>query len=104
MAEGAKEAKLPAEYQQYLAEAPAYAPPRNWWSKLGAWIFLSFWGPVMAAVERISNANMRADGYTQPWVIWLVRLIMRMIWGTHDWIFMPLFGHGDGLGEEYKPK
>lgn len=96
---GALEAQMPAEYQRYLRSIYTYEPPKTRRGKAGAAVFLSFWGPVMGLMEKITNMTLQPDGYTLPPVIWLVRGTMFLIWFTHDVFFAPLCGRGDSHGE-----
>lgn len=93
---GSSEVKMPEMYQRYLESINVYEPPERRRTKAGAALFLRFWGPVMAIMEKITNATIREDGYAPGFVIWLVRFIMAVIWFTHDVFFAPLFGRGDG--------
>ncbi|KAF2276641.1 gliotoxin biosynthesis protein GliK [Westerdykella ornata] len=96
LVDGAAEARLPPEYQEYLQRLPVYRPPSTCWTKLGAWVFLAIWGPVMQLLERVTMGSIGDDGYASAFAIWLVRVTMRLIWITHDWLFAPIFGRGDG--------
>jgi len=93
---GALEAGMP-QYYQYLLEAiPTYEPPTDRRGKIGAGVFLAFWGPVMGLMERITNATLREDGLAPTYVIVLVRVVMYLIWFCHDMFFAPICGRGDG--------
>ncbi|MCJ1350345.1 MAG: hypothetical protein MMC33_000326 [Icmadophila ericetorum] len=95
--EGAREAQLPKEYQSLLDEISVYEPPRQRWQKLGASIFLAIWGPIMGVMENIIVATLGDDGHCPNIIIWLVRLIVTLMWWSHDVLFAPVFGRGDGL-------
>ncbi|KAF2179234.1 hypothetical protein K469DRAFT_741659 [Zopfia rhizophila CBS 207.26] len=94
---GAEEAQIPLSYQKYLASIIPYEPPKSRWTKFGAFIFLSIWGPVMGLMEKITKASIGKDGNAPLYVVWLVRITVFIIWAVHDWIFAPIFGRGDGL-------
>jgi hypothetical protein len=96
---GAEEAHLPTEYREYLETIPRYNPPREKWTKLGAFIFLAFFQPVWHLLDNITHSNTGADGNVPPHIVWLVRGVIFLIWFIHDWIFAPVFGRGDGLGQ-----
>ena len=96
---GAAEAGLPPAYQRHLASFPPYIPPQTAFARCGAEIFLATWNPVMGGAEKLTHATMREDGYAPEWVIWLVRLVLSLIWLSHDFVFAPIFGRGDGLAE-----
>jgi hypothetical protein len=53
----------------------------------------------MGLMENITNATMGEDGCSPTWVIWLVRIVVLLIWWTHDFFFAAVFGRGDGLGD-----
>ena len=94
---GSWEAQLPRKYQLFLECIPVYQPPVSRRGKIGAAIFLAFWGPVMGMLEKITKASIGDDGLAPVFVVWLARCIMMMIWITYDAVFRPLFGCGDGL-------
>ncbi|KAI1824915.1 hypothetical protein F4861DRAFT_224690 [Xylaria intraflava] len=97
LTEGSQEARLPLEYQKYLANIPVFNPPESQWTKLGASIFIFLWGPVMPALEKLTHKSIQPDGNAQYWVILIVRCTMHLIWLFHDYLFAPIFGRGDGL-------
>lgn len=74
-----------------------YEPPKSNWTKLGALIFLTIWGPVMQMLEKITEKSIGEDGHAQWHVIHLVRCVIYIIWASHDYCFAPIFGRGDGL-------
>ena len=95
---GADEARLPQGYVEYLRGIPTYLPPADGRTRVGADIFLSIWGPIMALMEKVTKSNLQPDGNAPAWVVRLVRLVVWMVWLSHDYIFAPIFGRGDGLG------
>lgn len=97
LTDGAQEGRLPTEYQQYLSDLPVYEPPDTLWARFGAFVFTSVWGPVMALLERITRKNIQNDGNAHWCVVLLVRWTMFVIWVSHDRLFAPVFGRGDGL-------
>ncbi|KAI0886470.1 uncharacterized protein GGS22DRAFT_113994 [Annulohypoxylon maeteangense] len=97
LVQGGEEARLPPKYQQYLSEMACYNPPDAQWTKIGAFIFTTMWGPVMAFLEWITGISIQEDGNALPCVILLVRWTMFIIWASHDYLFAPVFGRGDGL-------
>lgn len=96
---GAQEAQLPRPYQTFLDSIAVYDPPRSRRGKIGAALFLSIWGPVMGWMEKITKGSLREDGYAPMLVIGLVRAVMVLIWVSHDGVFAPVFGRGDGVRE-----
>ena len=94
---GAAEARLPEDYQRYLCDIPIYHRPDKDRKRLGAMIFTAIWGPVMNLMEKLVNGTIKEDGNAPFIVVWLVRFVVSVIWSTHDNIFAPVFGRGDGL-------
>jgi len=97
---GAMEANLPPLYRKYLEEIPAYTPSRRLRARIGAALFLCIWSPAMLLMEKLTNVFLQDNGMAPLWVIWLVRGTVTLIWYSHDIIFAPVFGRGDGLGEK----
>lgn len=90
---------MPVSYQGYLESREIYSQPSSKRGKLGAFIFLSIWGPIMGLMEKITHSTMGNNGRSPFWVIWLVRFVVLMVWWTHDVFFSPIFGRGDGLSK-----
>ncbi|ORX98662.1 hypothetical protein BCR34DRAFT_628339 [Clohesyomyces aquaticus] len=98
--EGAGESGMPPAYQKYLAKLPTYQPPEQGFRKVGAQLFLAFWVPVMALMERITKASLVGGREEAPiWVITLVRTVVWVMWFHHDYLHAPIWGRGDGLDE-----
>ncbi|KAH7303240.1 hypothetical protein B0I35DRAFT_455322 [Stachybotrys elegans] len=94
---GASES-LPASYQAFLAKLPQYQPPDAPFPKLGATLFLAFWGPAMGAMEKITKANLKQHpGEVDLWVVGLARAMVVVMWMYHDYIHAPIWGRGDGM-------
>jgi hypothetical protein len=87
---------MPDQYQQCLDSIPIYEPPEGRRGKAGAAIFFAFWGPIMGFMEKLTKATISGNGIAPYSVILLVRFTMVVIWFTHDVLFAPLFGRGDG--------
>ncbi|KAF2789637.1 hypothetical protein K505DRAFT_312825 [Melanomma pulvis-pyrius CBS 109.77] len=96
---GAKEARMPPAYQQFLENIITYTPRKGLLSRIGAALFLAFWIPVMLAMERITKAGLKNSGESNAptWVIIMVRLVVVSMWFYHDFIHAPIWGRGDGL-------
>ncbi|KAI0439547.1 hypothetical protein F4803DRAFT_530527 [Xylaria telfairii] len=96
---GAREAHMPANYQQFLARLPVYHPPTTRWGILGAKLFQSFWNPVMSIMEKIAKPSGRGDerGNAPLWVIYTVRIAVFLMWFHHDYFHAPIWGRGDGM-------
>ncbi|KAF2729069.1 hypothetical protein EJ04DRAFT_516215, partial [Polyplosphaeria fusca] len=95
--DGAHEIGLPSAYQTYLADIPVLDPFPSARTRLGAKVFLAIWGPIFSALEKLTKFNLRRDGTSPLWVIFVVRNTILVMWAVHDYIFAPLFGRGDGL-------
>jgi hypothetical protein len=95
--EGAKESQIPPDYQHYLSVIAVYQLPTSAWTKVGAFIFVTLWGPVFQKMEGYTKRTVQEDGNAPSYVIMLVRLVMFVMWGSHDLFFAPVFGRGDGL-------
>jgi hypothetical protein len=54
----------------------------------------------MGLMEKITEATIREDGYAPAFVISLVRFTMYLIWFSHDILFAPVFGYGDGQDQQ----
>ena len=90
------------DYQQYLSNIPQYRKANGRRAALGAAIFLYFWGSVMSLMETITKSSVQEDGNVSNLVVWLVRTTVYMMWFSHDRLFAPIFGRGDGLRESRK--
>jgi gliotoxin/aspirochlorine biosynthesis gamma-glutamylcyclotransferase len=96
---GAVEADLPGYYREFLAKIKTYEAPKRGRGKAGASVFLAVFGPLLGACEKITDATMKSDGHVPFITMWLVRAAVWMIWTVHDFLFAPLIGRGDGLGQ-----
>ena len=54
----------------------------------------------MEGLEKVTKSNLSDQGLAPMWVVLLVRLVLWAIWLTHDWVFAPVFGRGDGLQDD----
>ncbi|OJD30971.1 gliotoxin biosynthesis protein [Diplodia corticola] len=97
LTDGAADAHLPDDYQQFLQNLPVYEPPRNLMRKIGAYLFLAFWGPVMYLVEKMTMASLRPDGNAPAGTAQVVRFVVYLMWSYHDCIHAPIWGRGDGM-------
>ena len=96
---GALEADLPVQYRKYLDLLPLYNPSEQWRTRIGAGIFLVVWRPIMSVMEKFIKLTLQSDGRAPIFVAWLVRLVVGIMWFSHDFIFAPIFGRGDGLDD-----
>ncbi|KAK8044764.1 hypothetical protein PG993_004788 [Apiospora rasikravindrae] len=96
---GAVEAHVPPSYQKFLAGIPVYHAPTQPFAKLGATLFLAFWGRIMSLMEKITKTSLKNSktGNAPVWVIVMVRVVVITMWLYHDFIHAPIWGRGDGL-------
>jgi gliotoxin/aspirochlorine biosynthesis gamma-glutamylcyclotransferase len=90
--------KLPPDYCHFLNGIPTFQPLSTIRGKIGTALFLAFWGPVMASMEKLTKSTLRKDGTVPTIVIYIVRLVIILMWCFHDYIHAPVWGRGDGLG------
>lgn len=53
----------------------------------------------MMLMEKLTNATLQSNGMAPLLVVWLVRGVVALIWFSHDRMFAPVFGGGDGLDD-----
>ncbi|KAK7530981.1 gliotoxin biosynthesis protein GliK [Phyllosticta citribraziliensis] len=97
LTDGASDANLPDDYRQYLQNLPVYQPPRNVMRKIGALLFVAFWGPVMYLVEKMTMASLGPDGNAPAGTAQVVRFVVYLMWAYHDCVHAPIWGRGDGV-------
>lgn len=95
--DGARELHLPQKYQAYLANITVYKPSSCRRTKLGASIFIFIWRPILVKMESLTKANFQKDGNVPLYIAALVRTVFQIMWISHDYIFAPVFGRGDGV-------
>ncbi|KAK5636795.1 hypothetical protein RRF57_012507 [Xylaria bambusicola] len=98
---GAAELNYPCNYQLYLKRIETYRPAKHALAKLGAYLFLFLWVPIMTIAEIITKISIAwfGDEYGNAphAVILLVRAIVITMWWHHDHVHGPVWGRGDGL-------
>ncbi|KAI1457517.1 hypothetical protein F4805DRAFT_172422 [Annulohypoxylon moriforme] len=96
---GAANSNMPISYQKFLASVPVYRPPEKPTARIGAWLFLAIWVPIMSAMEKITKANLKnsESGNASFWVIAMVRAVVFAMWFYHDYFHAPIWGRGDGM-------
>jgi hypothetical protein len=91
---------MPLAYQLFLARITTYIPSEKPMHRIGAYLFLAFWVPVMSLMEKITKANLEDNQSTAPyWVIVMVRAVVWTMWAYHDHVHAPMWGRGDGLDD-----
>ncbi|PNS17657.1 hypothetical protein CAC42_3052 [Sphaceloma murrayae] len=92
--DGAKQRKLPFEYQRYVDDIRPYTitTPQQ---RIGMFVFMSLWGPFLTLVFALSKAFAGKDGRSPPWVVWISAAVFRGVWVSYDGLFKPIFGDGE---------
>ncbi|KAI0411490.1 hypothetical protein F5X98DRAFT_47172 [Xylaria grammica] len=96
---GAREARVPDAYQDYLEAIPVYHPSESKTARLGASLFRLVWSPIFSALERITKGSLiDSDTGNAPFVVVaLVRGAVYAMWFHHDYLHAPIWGRGDGM-------
>ncbi|OJJ45962.1 hypothetical protein ASPZODRAFT_17392 [Penicilliopsis zonata CBS 506.65] len=88
-------------YHKFLAALRPYTPPQTRKQKAGAAMFWLLWTPIITMMEKTIARTVDLDkgGNAPNWVAVLMRFVVAALWFSHDWVFAPLFGRGDGVDE-----
>ncbi|KAG6988950.1 ABC transporter aclQ [Physcia stellaris] len=98
---GAQEAQLPCSYRSYLNRIIVFQPSKQKRTLLGAMLFQAMWNPILAVQESFVKFMINPrTGSAPSWVVICFQGTMGAMWLTHDFIFAPAFGRGDGLMSE----
>ena len=94
LTDGASELSLPYEYQNYLHSIRAYEMTTIK-QRLGQFIFLSVWGPLLAFI--IGAGRLFADerGRYPSWLTTIAANIFNGMWASYDHFFKGTFGDGE---------
>ena len=92
--DGADELTLPYEYQDYLHSIRGYHMTTSK-QRLGQFIFLSIWAPLLAFVFGAGRIFADKEGRYPPWLATLAAYIFIGIWASYDSFFKKLFGDGE---------
>jgi hypothetical protein len=92
--DGADELTLPHEYQDYLHSIRGYQITTTK-QRLGQFIFLSIWAPVLAFVVGAGRLFADEKGRYPPWLATLAANIFTGIWTSYDSFFKDVFGDGE---------
>ncbi|KAF2456749.1 hypothetical protein BDY21DRAFT_266875, partial [Lineolata rhizophorae] len=98
--DGADECSLPAEYREYLGALRPYTITTQK-QRLGAFIFLSLWGPFIALVFALQEAFKDSDGRSPDWLVQLSGAIFAAVWSSYDTFFHDVFGDGERTMDEH---
>jgi hypothetical protein len=92
--DGADELTLPYEYQSYLHALHGYQITTTK-QRLGQFIFLSVWGPLLAFIFGAGRMFADKNGRYPPWLTTLAANIFIGMWKSYDNFFKRLFGDGE---------
>ena len=90
---GAREHDMPAEYIAYIDSLHNYTITSTR-QKVGAAMFLGFWGPIIRAII-VDGALNGDDEPRAPWLITLLRITFWAMWLSYDWGFRAIAGDGE---------
>ena len=91
---GAAEHSLPDEYKTWLATLEAYRTTSEK-QRMGSWIFLSMWAPVMTLVFWLFRTFSNKEGRSPVWVVEVARRVFIGVWMSYDGFFKETFGDGE---------
>ena len=92
--DGADEHQLPAEYKKYLQELRPYTITATK-QKLGQFIFLALWSPIVMTVFGMEKAFADKRGKSPAWLVELLGAVFKAVWASYDVFFKRLFGDGE---------
>lgn len=92
--DGATELVLPYEYQEYLHALRGYQMTTTK-QRLGQFIFLSIWAPVLTFLFGAGRMFADKRGRYPPWLTTLAATIFNGVWASYDSFFKDLFGDGE---------
>ena len=99
---GAREHGFDDDYLAYLDSIETYKLVGKR-KKLGAGIFLAFWGPIFLWLFSIRPLLTDRHGVVPVWLSKFTAIVFLWVWKTHDEYWAPRFGRGDynESAEEY---
>jgi hypothetical protein len=96
--DGAEEHALPDEYRAFLYGLRPYTIT-SIRQRLGQFIFLSTWMPIIIAMFAASKLFVDDKGRLPPWMIAVSTAVFRGVWGSYDGFFRGIFGDGERTQE-----
>ncbi|MCJ1371741.1 hypothetical protein MMC20_002960 [Loxospora ochrophaea] len=96
---GAEELGLPGDYKEYLGSLRAYHTTSTK-QRLGRYIFLTIWTPILLAVFALSGMFDDENGKSPAWLVTLAGALFKGIWASYDGFFKGLFGDGERTVEK----
>lgn len=97
--DGADELTLPVEYREYLHAIRGYRITNNK-QRLGQFIFLSIWRPLIEFVFGAGRLFADKNGRYPPWLTTLAASVFLGMWTSYDGFFKGLFGEGERTIED----
>lgn len=97
--DGADEHGLPAEYKDYLHALQPYTVTSSK-QRLGKFIFMSVWFPVVMGVFQLARLFQDKHGKSPGWVVKLTGAVFRGVWASYDGFFKGVFGDGERTVEK----
>lgn len=100
--DGANEHNFPLEYKSYLCDIRTYSVV-NQRQRLGQWIFLTIWIPLLTFIFENARLFSDEDGRYPPWLVSLSAALFRGMWASYDGFFKQVFGEGERTVKEEEP-
>lgn len=101
---GAREHQMPQVYQDYLNGLQHYAVTSRA-QKIGAFLFMLAWGPVILAFVKLSGSFADENGRIPKSLGLVITVLFNMAWISYDYVYKPAFGDGERTqGEEDEEK
>lgn len=97
--DGAQEHDLPTEYRHFLANIRTYRATTDG-QRLGLFVMLAFWGPVIAIFFTASKIFARPNGRYPAWFARFMQALFTTVWASYDHFFYRLFGDGERTIED----
>ncbi|KAF4335428.1 microsomal dipeptidase precursor [Fusarium beomiforme] len=94
--QGAEECGLPASYQDYLRDLPAYHKHLSKYEEFGASLLIGFWMPILIGMMKRVKKRTDSAGNAEPWVGEFVRLVFIIMWLYYDTIHSWIWGRNGG--------
>jgi len=92
--DGATEHALPQEYQDFLNQIRTFHLTTTK-QRLGQFILLAVWGPLLLFALEGSKIFLRPDGTYPKWIAKIVQTIFTSTWTSYDKFFKTTFGDGE---------
>ena len=91
---GAKEHRLPAQYEKWLAGLQPYVITSAR-QTVGKWLLILAFFPWIMGLFLLQRLTADGEGRAAPWVARLLKGFFGATWVGYDWFFKPVFGDGE---------